>query len=324
MVKTSRGPQEAGEYRIVLTRRVRALKRPQRERSAWQISGRVHEQSSRLRSSNVSTQRGDRGARFRRAVHAADCAAHPRAGSLFRDSAVQHLACRNPQAGTRGHRAFRRAEFGVRPGRAGLRSAVSRWACRCSEFATACSGSRTRWAGNVQRAERREYGRRNWNCAMALRSSPGFPKHFKIWMSHGDHVLSTAARLSPHWRAPATRSAAVGRFRARVSSRAVSSGSEPHERGTEILRNFVFEHCGAKHNWNGASFIADTVEAIRGRWEGARASARSAEAWIRRWRRRWCIAPSATGSSMFSWITALLRKNEFRANDRVAASSAWA
>jgi GMP synthase (glutamine-hydrolysing) len=43
------------------------------------------------------------------------------------------------------------------------------------------------------------------------------------------------------------------------------------ERGTDILRNFVFAVCGAKQNWNRAGFIAETVEAIRKQSQGARA-----------------------------------------------------
>jgi GMP synthase (glutamine-hydrolysing) len=35
------------------------------------------------------------------------------------------------------------------------------------------------------------------------------------------------------------------------------------EHGSDILRNFVFRICGAQSNWSGASFIAETVEAIR-------------------------------------------------------------
>ncbi len=35
------------------------------------------------------------------------------------------------------------------------------------------------------------------------------------------------------------------------------------ERGTDILRNFVFHVCGALPYWSGASFITETVESIR-------------------------------------------------------------
>ncbi len=35
------------------------------------------------------------------------------------------------------------------------------------------------------------------------------------------------------------------------------------DRGTDILRNFVFQICGARPNWSGAAFIAHAIEAIR-------------------------------------------------------------
>jgi GMP synthase (glutamine-hydrolysing) len=41
--------------------------------------------------------------------------------------------------------------------------------------------------------------------------------------------------------------------------------------GTEILRNFVFDICGAKKNWDRAGFIFTMVESIRAQAEGARA-----------------------------------------------------
>jgi GMP synthase (glutamine-hydrolysing) len=41
--------------------------------------------------------------------------------------------------------------------------------------------------------------------------------------------------------------------------------------GTEILRNFVFEICSAKKNWDRAGFMSTMVESIRAQAEGARA-----------------------------------------------------
>ena len=35
------------------------------------------------------------------------------------------------------------------------------------------------------------------------------------------------------------------------------------ERGTEILRNFLFTVCKAEPKWSGAAFIEETVEAMR-------------------------------------------------------------
>ena len=81
-------------------------------------------------------------------------------------------------------------------------------------------------------------------------------------MSHGDHVLS----LPPGFRVTgATGSAlsAVEDPQRRIFAVQFHPEVNHTERGTDILRNFVFRVCGAQPNWSGSSFIAETVEAIR-------------------------------------------------------------
>ena len=43
------------------------------------------------------------------------------------------------------------------------------------------------------------------------------------------------------------------------------------DRGTEMLRNFVFEICAAQKNWDHSRLIATIVESIRKQAEGSRA-----------------------------------------------------
>ena len=84
----------------------------------------------------------------------------------------------------------------------------------------------------------------------------------KIWNSHGDHVHE----LPPGFHA-------TGR-----TSNAIAAAEDPKrkiytvqfhpevnhtDRGTEILRNFLFTVCKAEPKWSGAAFIEETVEAIR-------------------------------------------------------------
>jgi GMP synthase (glutamine-hydrolysing) len=124
--------------------------------------------------------------------------------------------------------------------------------------------------GKVERANRREYGPAELGIA---RESPLFkdlPHKLKVWESHGDHVV----RLPDGFEITGRTENAV----AAVENRAKKFyGVEFHpevkhtDRGTEILRNFVFEVCDAKKNWNRAGFIAATVDAIREQAEGARA-----------------------------------------------------
>jgi len=124
--------------------------------------------------------------------------------------------------------------------------------------------------GKVVRADRREYGPALLDCAKPGNLFRGLPENLKVWESHGDHVIGLPAGFEITGRtanAIAAVEDAVRKF----------YGVEFHpevnhtERGTEILRNFVFEICKAKKNWDRAGFIAAAVEAIRRQAEGARA-----------------------------------------------------
>jgi len=111
--------------------------------------------------------------------------------------------------------------------------------------------------GRVERAQRREYGPAELELRNGSPLFAGLPRRLKIWTSHGDHVLD----LPPGFHGPSL--AAAEDSARRIF--AVQFHPEVHhtERGTEILRNFVFGVCAAKPNWSGASFISETVEAIR-------------------------------------------------------------
>jgi GMP synthase (glutamine-hydrolysing) len=116
--------------------------------------------------------------------------------------------------------------------------------------------------GRVEPADRREYGRAELHIRNGSPLFSGLPTHLRIWNSHGDHVRA----LPPGFRVTGE------------TGNAVSAAEDPDrriyavqfhpevlhtERGTDILRNFVFGICHAKLSWSGAGFIAETVEAIR-------------------------------------------------------------
>ncbi|HKS67350.1 MAG TPA: glutamine-hydrolyzing GMP synthase [Candidatus Acidoferrales bacterium] len=124
--------------------------------------------------------------------------------------------------------------------------------------------------GKVERASRREYGPAELGIREESPLFKSLPRHLKVWESHGDHVVGLPEGFEITGR---TENAVAA-----VENRAKKFyGVEFHpevkhtDRGTEILRNFVFEVCGAKQNWNRAGFIAATVDAIREQAEGARA-----------------------------------------------------
>jgi GMP synthase (glutamine-hydrolysing) len=116
--------------------------------------------------------------------------------------------------------------------------------------------------GRVQRAERREYGPADLELRDGSPLFAGFPKHLKIWMSHGDNVLELPPGFHLTGATGNSLSAAEDSVR-RIFAVQFHPEVRHTEHGTEILRNFVLNICHAQPNWSGASFIADTVEAIR-------------------------------------------------------------
>jgi GMP synthase (glutamine-hydrolysing) len=165
--------------------------------------------------------------------------------------------------------------------------------------------------GRVERADRREYGRAELEVKNGSALFAGLPQKFRIWNSHGDHVLALPA----------------GFHVTGETGNAVSAAEDPARKlyavqfhpevrhtdcGSAILRNFVFNICHARPLWSGAAFIAETVESIRKQVGDARAicalsgGVDSAVAAV--------LVHRAMGDRLANIFVnnGLLRKNEFR------------
>jgi len=124
--------------------------------------------------------------------------------------------------------------------------------------------------GKVERAHRREYGPAHLDHQCDSKLFSRVPGRFKIWNSHGDHVVG----LPEGFRITGRTDNAIGSFEHPGKHYyAVEFHPEVQhtDRGTEILQNFVFDICGATKNWNRAGFIASTIESVRKQAEGSRA-----------------------------------------------------
>jgi GMP synthase (glutamine-hydrolysing) len=119
--------------------------------------------------------------------------------------------------------------------------------------------------GKVQKAARREYGRAMLNLQNGQGQSELFaelPDSLRIWNSHGDHVVG----LPEGFRTTGLTENAVA---AVENPKSKIYGVEFHpevkhtDRGTQILRNFLFRVCKAEPKWSGAAFIEETTQAIR-------------------------------------------------------------
>jgi GMP synthase (glutamine-hydrolysing) len=124
--------------------------------------------------------------------------------------------------------------------------------------------------GAVRPADRREYGPAQLEIEGHSKIFDGVPHSIKIWNSHGDSVEGLPKGFSVTGR---TSNAVAAMENPAANHYAVQFHPEVlhTEFGTEILKNFVFDVCGATQNWNRAGFIEETVAAIRKQTNGARA-----------------------------------------------------
>ena len=117
--------------------------------------------------------------------------------------------------------------------------------------------------GKVRAADKREYG--HAQVELLKPSSPlfkGLSGPLPVWMSHGDE----ADELPPGFELIGKTSNAVAAIQNPAGRYyAVQFHPEVHHtpRGTEILRNFVFDICGLKPTWSPLSFIEETIASVR-------------------------------------------------------------
>ena len=116
--------------------------------------------------------------------------------------------------------------------------------------------------GRVRPAEKREYGHAKVEKIAESDLFAGLPKVLAVWMSHGDE----AEELPPGFRLTATSPSAVAAIEnAQQKMWAVQFHPEVHHTplGTDILRNFALNICGAKPSWTAQRFIDETVAGVR-------------------------------------------------------------
>jgi GMP synthase (glutamine-hydrolysing) len=116
--------------------------------------------------------------------------------------------------------------------------------------------------GKVRPAEKREYGHAEIDIVSDSVLFQGLAKRLAVWMSHGDEALE----LPPGFELMAkTHYAVAGIQNVAKKWYAVQFHPEVHHtpQGTQILRNFVFQICGAKPTWTPRHFITSTIEQIK-------------------------------------------------------------
>jgi len=117
--------------------------------------------------------------------------------------------------------------------------------------------------GTVEPVDRREYGPAQLNIEKTKSDIlTNFPDTLKIWNSHGDNVLALPPGFHLTGKTANAFAAAEDPNR-KIYTVQFHPEVNHTERGTEILRNFLFRVCKAVPKWSGAAFIEESVEAIR-------------------------------------------------------------
>ena len=116
--------------------------------------------------------------------------------------------------------------------------------------------------GKVRPADKREYGHAKVEVKNGSRLFQGLPKVMAVWMSHGDE----AVELPVGFRLTASSPNAVAAIENPEQKMwAVQFHPEVHHTplGTDILRNFALDICGAKPTWTAQHFIDATIANVR-------------------------------------------------------------
>jgi GMP synthase (glutamine-hydrolysing) len=117
--------------------------------------------------------------------------------------------------------------------------------------------------GKVRSASKREYGHAEVNLEDG--ATPLFadlPPTLAVWMSHGDEALELPAGFH---RTAITSNALAGIANEERRIWAVQFHPEVHHTrlGSQLIKNFLFNICGAAGDWTPAHFIETTVASIR-------------------------------------------------------------
>jgi GMP synthase (glutamine-hydrolysing) len=116
--------------------------------------------------------------------------------------------------------------------------------------------------GKVRPGPKREYGHAEIAVSGRSRLFKDLPESLNVWMSHGDEALELPSGFTVVARS-SNALAAMEDEQRRIW--AVQFHPEVHHtrRGAELLRNFVYDICGARGDWTPQHFIHEAIRQVR-------------------------------------------------------------
>lgn len=119
--------------------------------------------------------------------------------------------------------------------------------------------------GKVVGCETKEYGRTEIDVLTDNPLFKGLPKKQVVWMSHGDQVSKMAEGFTQDASSDTCTFAATSHTGKKIYTLQFHPEVRHSEYGNVLLKNFVFEICGAKGDWSMHNFIEMEIKKIRER-----------------------------------------------------------
>ncbi len=117
--------------------------------------------------------------------------------------------------------------------------------------------------GKVSPSDKREYGRAEFRVRGDSALFQGVKDRSTVWMSHGDSLERVPGGFEIIGESQNTPYCALEEVRRRLYGIQFHPEVAHTEEGTQILRNFLFQICKLKGDWNMAGFLASEKERIR-------------------------------------------------------------
>ncbi len=115
----------------------------------------------------------------------------------------------------------------------------------------------------VSPAHSREYGRTNLNINDTSDLMKGLPEHTTVWMSHGDQVNELTSDFIPLAKTETCPFAAVRHKGGKFFGVQFHPEVTHTPRGSDILKNFLYDICRCGGDWQMSDFVEQSVEKIR-------------------------------------------------------------
>ncbi len=117
--------------------------------------------------------------------------------------------------------------------------------------------------GKVAKADKNEFGKTETSFNTSNELFKGMKDNSIVWMSHIDHVAELPAGFSSIAHTASTKNAGMANSEKKLYGVQFHAEVEHSEEGKEIIKNFLFNICNAKGDWNMKSFLEVAVEEIK-------------------------------------------------------------